>query len=353
MQVKVQTVNELTINQLSEDQYKAEKEAGRIKSGEVYACTPSPVKWEDIQDKPDVSKNKVDFEELSRRIPSWQWKVTIPKSGGQTVTATIGTQTYTDDFYAPQGSQVAFSVKADDGYKAGVISLESATLTEDITVTVTDAVAIEKSSTGSISFPPEYFDNRDDFELEVPQGVRVLKLDTHLPSDENPSVLRDPVYFKVVPGTKMLWTGGLRKYSPTRFIVNVNHIKLDPVIIVSTVRYDYVREFTFYWSDEINGHATDIDLTELGNKWILKERGGKVLLVPDRFSVLKVEAGDKVKYVKLGEKRKLGVNMYISSGVNLYIENKNIFNNYDNAISKTCTVSWSDEIDTHAPDIEL
>lgn len=55
MQVKVQTVNELTINQLSEDQYKAEKAAGRIKSGEVYACTPSPVKWEDIQGKPNVS----------------------------------------------------------------------------------------------------------------------------------------------------------------------------------------------------------------------------------------------------------------------------------------------------------
>lgn len=55
MQVKVQTVSELTINQLSDDQYKAEKAAGRINAGEVYACTPSPVKWEDIQNKPDVS----------------------------------------------------------------------------------------------------------------------------------------------------------------------------------------------------------------------------------------------------------------------------------------------------------
>lgn len=55
MKVKVQTISELTINQLSEEQYKAEKAAGRIKSGEVYACTPSPVKWEDIQNKPNVS----------------------------------------------------------------------------------------------------------------------------------------------------------------------------------------------------------------------------------------------------------------------------------------------------------
>lgn len=56
MQVKVQTVSELTINQMSDDQYKAEKAAGRISAGEVYACTPSPVKWEDIQGKPDVSQ---------------------------------------------------------------------------------------------------------------------------------------------------------------------------------------------------------------------------------------------------------------------------------------------------------
>ena len=56
MQVKVQTISELTINQLSEEQYKVEKEAGRIKSGEVYACTPSPVKWEDIQNKPNISQ---------------------------------------------------------------------------------------------------------------------------------------------------------------------------------------------------------------------------------------------------------------------------------------------------------
>lgn len=55
MQVKVQTVSALTINQMSDDQYKAEKAAGRINAGEVYACTPSPVKWEDIQGKPNVS----------------------------------------------------------------------------------------------------------------------------------------------------------------------------------------------------------------------------------------------------------------------------------------------------------
>ena len=101
MQVKVQTVSELTINQLSDDQYLAEKAAGRINAGEVYACTPSPVKWEDIQGKPNVSGGgDVDYQELARRIPTWQWKVTMPKTVNQTVTATVGGQTYTSDFYA-------------------------------------------------------------------------------------------------------------------------------------------------------------------------------------------------------------------------------------------------------------
>ncbi|MDU3215694.1 MAG: hypothetical protein E6672_07655, partial [Negativicoccus succinicivorans] len=53
-----------------------------------------------------------DAEELARRIPSWQWKVTMPKTVNQTVTATVGSQTYTSDFYAPQGSTVIFSAKA-------------------------------------------------------------------------------------------------------------------------------------------------------------------------------------------------------------------------------------------------
>lgn len=140
MQVKVQTVSELTINQMSEDQYKTEKAAGRINAGEVYACTPSPVKWEDIQGKPNVSGGgDVDFQELARRIPSWQWKVTMPKTANQTVTATVNGKTYTNDFYAPQGSQVTFSVKADEGLKAGALSLENVILTEDVAVTVTDA----------------------------------------------------------------------------------------------------------------------------------------------------------------------------------------------------------------------
>lgn len=285
----------------------------------------------------------VDYAELARRVPSWQWKVTLPKSDHQTVTATIGEQTYTSDFYAPQGSNVTFGVKADAGYKAGTLSLNSATLTEDVAVTVTEAT--EKLADGSISFPPEYFKSREDFELEVPSKVKVLELKTNAGDGDVFT------YFKVVPGTKMIWKGELRDGAPIRVINAVNYIKIDPYIFVSNIRFGDAKEFTFSWSEQINEHATDIDLTELANKWIID--GNSKILAPNRFKVLKVEIGDKVKYVKLGEKRILDVIIYGSPKVNLYIENKKIFNYYDNAIGETCTVSWSDEIDTHTPDISL
>lgn len=169
MQVKVQTVSELTINQLSEDQYKAERAAGRINAGEVYACTPSPVKWEDIQGKPNISGGgDVDYAELARRIPSWQWKVTLPKSDHQTVTATVNGKTHTSDFYAPQGSSVTFSAKADTGYIAGSLSTTNATLANDLTVTVTAATESENIEAGT-----KTFGDRDEF--TVPPKVQVLK----------------------------------------------------------------------------------------------------------------------------------------------------------------------------------
>lgn len=94
---------------------------------------------QEIDEKLKSSGGSVDLKGLAERIPSWQWKVTMPRTVNQTVTATIGSQTYTSDFYAQQGSDVTFSVKANDGFKAGALSLESATLTEDVVVTVTDA----------------------------------------------------------------------------------------------------------------------------------------------------------------------------------------------------------------------
>lgn len=94
---------------------------------------------QEIDEKLKSNGGSVDLKGLAERIPSWQWKVTMPRTVNQTVTATVGSQTYTSDFYAQQGSQITFSVKADDGFKAGALSLENVTLTEDVVVTVTDA----------------------------------------------------------------------------------------------------------------------------------------------------------------------------------------------------------------------
>ena len=249
MQVKVQTVSELTINQLSDDQYLAEKAAGRINAGEVYACTPSPVKWEDVQGKPALSgSGDVDLQELARRIPSWQWKVTMPQTVNQTVTATVGEQTYTSDFYAQQGSQVAFSVKADDGYKAGTLSLESATLTKDMTVTVTGAVATGSKNieAGTIEIESVGGDG-----FVVPPKVSILKL----------GFTSGDVYVKVNSGDRIIFAIQHR-YGETRYEVwsavfdkNQDHknYKVDGYSD---------SEPTISWSKEINEHATDYDWTK-------------------------------------------------------------------------------------------
>lgn len=94
---------------------------------------------QEIDEKLKSNGGSVDLKGLAERIPSWQWKVTMPRTVNQTVTATVGSQTYTSDFYAQKGSNITFSVKADDGLKAGTLSLESVTLTEDVAVTITDA----------------------------------------------------------------------------------------------------------------------------------------------------------------------------------------------------------------------
>lgn len=258
MQVKVQTVSELTINQMSDDQYKAEKAAGRINAGEVYACTPSPVKWEDIQGKPDVSGGgDVDYQELARRIPSWQWKVTMPKTVNQTVTATVNGQTYTADFYAPQGSNVTFSVKADYGFNAGTLSVESVTLTEDVAVTVTSAT--DKLVAGKFM---AYFNPAEGVmpePLTVPDYVNVVKI-----------YLRpgNPVYAKVVEGMVLEFSQGTITVRRNRFAV----YKVAPRVGDSYVYYlvraasDKIRMY-FEWSREINEQTANIDLTQAGQTY--------------------------------------------------------------------------------------
>ena len=253
----MQTVSELTINQLSEDQYKVEKAAGRINAGEVYACTPSPVKWEDIQGKPDVSGGgDVDYQELARRIPSWQWKVTMPKTTHQTVTATVNGQTYTSDFYAPQGSNVTFSVKADDGLKAGTLSLESVTLTEDVTVTVTAATEkIIAAGNYSAVFKPSEGITSEAF--TIPDGVNVVKITVQSS--------RKCAYAKVSQGMVLEFsTDTITVRRQKRSIYKASPRGSDSYVYADIIDFSRTESFLFEWSSEINKSAVDIDLTQAG-----------------------------------------------------------------------------------------
>lgn len=136
-QVKVQAVSELVINQMNAATYFEEKAAGRLKDSEVYVVEPE-------------KQDKIDFNELARRIPTWQWKVTLPKSDHQTVTATVGDKIYTSDFYAQQGSKITFSSRGDYGYAGGVVSPKSVTLTEDLTTVTVTAAKKSEGPSGSI-----------------------------------------------------------------------------------------------------------------------------------------------------------------------------------------------------------
>lgn len=303
---------------------------------------------QEIDEKMKSCGTSIDLKDIAERIPNFRHWLRIKQSPHQTITATCEGKEYTADVLIEKGKTVTLAVKADVGYIAGTLSKTELTLTEDTEITVTEAVKSEKLEAGSISFPPEYFANRNDFELEVPAGVRVLELKSQIQERVNRKwVLKDLfTYFKVVPGTKMYWLGTLQQKLRGRNIHTVNYINLTNPIYVEN------EEFTISWSKEINEHATDIDLTELATKWIIDKYTTEIL-VPDKIKVLKAEIGDKVKYVKLGENRTLSVGFSNFSLARLNIENKDIFSTSDNATGETCTVTWSDEIDTHAWDIEL
>ncbi len=301
----------------------------------------------EIDEKLKSCGGSVDLKELAERIPNFQYWLRIKQSPKQTVTATCDGKEYTADVLIEKGKTVTVTVKADAGYIAGTLSKTEFIITEDTEIAVTEATKSENLEAGSISFPPEYFENRNDFELEVPSKVRVLelKIPTRRRVGRTMTIEDAFKYFKVVPGTKMIWTGTLAQKMRLRNIHTINYMELANPIYLD-------KEFSFSWSKEINEHATDIDLTELATKWIIDNYTSQIL-VPDKVKVLKVEIGDKVKYVKLGEKRTLNVKFTNFGDARLTIENKDIFSRYDNATGEKCIVTWGNEIDTHTPDIEL
>lgn len=187
----------------------------------------------------------VDFNELARRIPTWQWKVTLPKSDHQTVTATVNGRTYTSDFYAQQGSNITFSAKADAGYTAGIVSPKSVTLTSDVT-TVTVTAATEARVAGS----KEFFGYGDT--LVIPIKAQVLKVTWN----------RREVYAKVQGGSSLMpkQTYGSNTYkltNPSIELTNGTSISLSGVLNGSSS-----APLVVAWSEQINEHAFDYDWTK-------------------------------------------------------------------------------------------
>lgn len=196
----------------------------------------------------------VDFNELARRIPSWQWKVTLPKSDHQTVMAAVNGQIYTSDFYARQGSNVTFSAKADAGYIAGIVSPRSVTLTSDLTtVTITAAKKGE-------SVPPGSIEIKDRTIVTVPKLVTRLEFNFN---GENKYLKVRPQQFFWVNLFKALVMVGLKKTNGFDFNAIDNEPYSD-MISCSSIGFSKtssVNPLRISWSDEINKKSPNADIS--------------------------------------------------------------------------------------------
>lgn len=187
-----------------------------------------------------------DAEELARRIPAWQWKVTLPKTTHQTVTATVGGKTYTDAFYAPQGSKVAFSVKSDTGYIAGSLSTTSATLNKDLIVTITAAQESEEVESGTIEIDSIGGDG-----FVVPPKVSILKL----------GFTSGDIYVKVNSGDK-IYCSIDHMYGETLYRVAFAVLDKNQDHKNYQIAMNSDSEPTMSWSTEINEHVYRFDWTK-------------------------------------------------------------------------------------------
>ncbi|MBS5890676.1 MAG: hypothetical protein KIB45_06300 [Negativicoccus succinicivorans] len=212
---------------------------------DIYTRAESDERY---QPKGESSGGDVDYHEMARRIPSWQWKVTMPKTTNQTVTATVDGQTYTSDFYAQQGSKVAFSVTPDVDYTAGIVSPKSATLTGDLTV----MVSVATTGSETIEATTKTFGVNGDT-LIVPPKVQVLKW-----------VWRgNGIYTKVNPGQQfyahLISYGG--EYQLNYILTIKGDGKSQDVSDPFNKSDRSDAPLTVSWSTEINEHAVDYDWT--------------------------------------------------------------------------------------------
>lgn len=203
---------------------------------------------QEIDEKLKSNGESIDLKELARRIPSWQWKVTMPQTVNQTVTATAGGQTYTSDFYAQQGSQVAFSARGDTGYIEGTPSPTNTTLTGDLTVTVTAATESKNVEAGTQTFDSE----QNDF--LIPLNAQTLKLTWN----------GKDTYARVTPGGHVFIM--IETYSNEKHMNIYYTDRDDSDYLAQTLEHERLyTSVVISWSTEINAHAIDIDYNALAN----------------------------------------------------------------------------------------
>ena len=81
---------------------------------EFYSRKEIDDKLKELSKTSGYTQEKADamMQEIARRVPNYQYEVKIIQKPHQTITATVNGQTYTSDFYAPQGSKFNFCVSA-------------------------------------------------------------------------------------------------------------------------------------------------------------------------------------------------------------------------------------------------
>ena len=203
----------------------------------------------------------VDFNELARRIPSWQWKVTLPKSDHQTVTATVGDKIYTSDFYAQQGSKITFSSRGDYGYIAGVVSPKSVTLTGDFaTATVTAATESRGVKAGSrtITRPT------GTVAVKIPPSVCTVKMTADYVKKFVRVEPQGTLRFFLADAVGSNWGPALAYDAP----VAPSTPPPAPKLPSATLFYDIFGTYlisgsiVIEWSEDINKHSINYDLTK-------------------------------------------------------------------------------------------
>lgn len=221
---------------------------------DIYTRAESDARYE-------LKGESIDFNELARRIPSWQWKVTLPKSDHQTVTATVGSRTYTSDFYAPQGSQITFSVTPDTGYIAGKVSPTSVTLTGDFaTVTVTAATESRGVKAGSrtITRPT------GTVSVKIPPSVCTVKMTADYVKKFVRVEPQGTLRFFLADAVGSNWGPALAYDAP----VAPSTPPPAPKLPSATLFYDIFGTYlisgsiVIEWSEDINKHSINYDLTK-------------------------------------------------------------------------------------------